>query len=232
MQIMGDDMMYYIWSTVIMYVVITASMRILGKRQIGELQATELVVTFLIADLAVIPLQNKESSLWSGVIPIAVLVGCELAASWLIVKSGIFRRIACGKPVVIIKEGKLIEKSLKKLRISVDELFEELRLKDVFDLNDILYGIVETNGSLSVMLKSGAQTVKRSDMKLKRKDDIMVTVIADGALSRSSMELIGASEKDVDMALRSRNIFRKDVFIMLMDSNKNTRIIQKDLSNN
>jgi len=221
--------MYYIWSTVVMYIVITASMRLLGKRQIGELQATELVVTFLIADLAVIPLQNEDTSLWSGLIPISVLVLCEMIASWFIVKSGLFRQIVCGKPVVIIKEGKLIQGSLRKLRISVDELFEELRLKDIFSLNDILYGIVETNGKLSIMLKSEADTVKRRDMKIKTKDELMVCVVADGVISKSSLKLIGISESDIIQALKKKKLQPDDVFIMLMDSNKNTRVIQKEL---
>ncbi len=223
--------MYYIWSTVVMYIVITASMRLLGKRQIGELQATELVVTFLIADLAVIPLQNEDTSLWSGLIPILILVLCEMLASWLIVKSGLFRQIVCGKPMVIIKEGKLIQSSLRKLRISVDELFEELRLKDIFSLNDIFYGIVETNGKLSIMLKSEADTVKRRDIKIKTTDELMVCVVSDGVISKSSLKLIGVSESDVIQALKKKKLQPNDVFIMLMDSNKNTRIIQKELSN-
>ena len=221
-------MFYYVWSTVVTYIIITAAMRILGKRQIGELQATELVVTFLIADLAVIPLQNGETELWSGLIPIAVLVLCEMAASWLMIKSGLFRRIVCGRPVVIIKEGKLIQSALKELRITVDELFEELRLKDIFDIRDILYGIIETNGSLSVMLKSDADTVKRKDMSIIGSNELMVTVITDGVLSEGSMRLIGISKEDVEHILRKKNLSQEDIFIMLMDSSKNARIIQKE----
>lgn len=222
-------MLYYIWSTVTIYIVITTAMRILGKRQIGELQATELVVTFLIADLAVIPLQNGEKNLLPGLVPIAVLVLCEMTASWLILKSGRFRRLVCGKPVVIIREGKLIQSSLKKLRITVDELFEELRLKDIFDIEDILYGIVETNGNLSIMLKSDADTVKRKDMKIKGDNKLMVTVISDGSISKGSMELIGVTSDDINMVLSKNKIRREDIFIMLMDKDGNANIIQKSI---
>ena len=229
MKIRGDeDVLYYIWSTVISYIVITAAMRILGKRQIGELQATELVVTFLIADLAVIPLQNGEKSLWSGIIPIIVLVLCEMTASWLMIKSGLFRRLVCGKPVVIIKEGKLVQSALKKLRITAEELFEELRLKDIFDLNDILYGIIETNGNLSVMLKQNEEPVKRKDLNISGTEDMMVTVITDGAFSEGSMKLIGVNKTDIEKLLSKSDLQKEDIFIMLMNSKKDVRIIQKE----
>ena len=138
---------------VLLYIVILSAVRLMGKRQISELQTSELVVTLLISDLAAVPMQNTGQPLVSGLIPIAVLVMCEIAASVFMLKSGKFRRLVCGKPVVLINNGKVDQKEMARLRLSVEDLFEELREKDVFSIGDVAWAIMETNGKLSVVKK-------------------------------------------------------------------------------
>ena len=138
--------------TVILYAMIIIAVRIMGKRQISQLQTSELVVTMLISDLAVIPMQDSGQPLFSGLIPIFVLIALEVLLSVIMLKSGRLRRVICGKPVVVIEDGKILQKNMKELRMSIEDLFEQLRQKDVFSLKEVAYAIVETNGAMSVCL--------------------------------------------------------------------------------
>ena len=113
----------------------------MGKRQISQLQTSELVVTMLISDLAVIPMQDSGQPLFSGIIPIFVLIALEVMLSFIMLKSGKVRRAICGKPVVIIKDGRIIQENMQELRMSVEDLFEQLRQKDIFVLSDVAYAL-------------------------------------------------------------------------------------------
>jgi uncharacterized membrane protein YcaP (DUF421 family) len=135
--------------TVIMYIVVIIAMRALGKRQVGELETSELVITILISELAAIPMQNAEQPLISGIVPIAVLVFLGALSSLIALKSKKFRHVVYGKPSVVIENGKTVAAELKKLCMSDEELAEELRLQGVTELSDVKYGIVETSGSLA-----------------------------------------------------------------------------------
>ncbi len=123
----------------------------MGKRQVSDMQTSELVITLIISDIAAIPMQGVEQPLLSGLLPIMVLVALEITLSILMLKSSKFRNIICGNPIVIIREGKILEKELKKLRISYEDLYSLLRQQEVFDVKEIKYGIVETNGSVSLL---------------------------------------------------------------------------------
>ena len=136
--------------TIVLYLILILVIRLLGKRQIGQLEPSELVVTMLLADLASIPMQDGGIPLYSGVLPIFTVLALELILSVLSVKSLGLRRLLCGKPVILIENGKVLQSSLKKTRLSLDELTGHLRQKDVLDLSQVQYAILETNGSLSV----------------------------------------------------------------------------------
>ncbi len=131
--------------TVIIYIFIIAAMRIMGKRQLGELQPVELVVTLLISDLAAVPMQESGMPLLNGLIPIVVLVALELLLSGLMLKSSGFSKLISGNPIVIIRDGKLDQKALKRLRLTVEDLMETLRQQNAFDIREIEYAIAETN---------------------------------------------------------------------------------------
>ncbi|MFI3206966.1 MAG: DUF421 domain-containing protein [Clostridia bacterium] len=136
--------------TLIIYIVIIIAVRIMGKRQISELQTTELVVTLLISDLASIPMQDNEQPLTSGLVPIFVLISLEIFVSIFMMKNNKIRRLICGKPVLVVKSGEIQEEQLKDLRMSHADLFEALRQKDIFEIDDVKCAIIETNGLLSV----------------------------------------------------------------------------------
>lgn len=178
--------------TIILYLTIITAVRIMGKRQISQLQTSELVVTMLISDLAVIPMQDSGQPLFSGIIPIFVLIALEVFLSVLMLKNNKFRRLICGKPVVIIQNGRILQDNMKELRMSIEDLFEQLRQKDVFALGDVAWAIVETNGTFSVVKKPEADYLRPKDAGIEPEDGgLEVVVVNDGKLSEASLRLCG-----------------------------------------
>ena len=153
----GDFMLISIIRTVLLYAFIILAVRIMGKRQISDMQTSELVITLVISDIAAIPMQNNNQPLLSGLLPILILVSLEIIVSIIMLKSKRFRDVICGHPVVIIQDGKILEQQIKKLRISYEDLYSLLRQQEVFDVSDVKYGIVETNGSVSLLKYEGEE---------------------------------------------------------------------------
>ena len=137
----------------LIYVFIIAAMRIMGTRQISDMQTSELVITLIISDIAAIPLQNTSQPLLSGIIPILVLMSMEIIFSVIMLKKSKFRKLICGSPVLLIEDGKLLESQMKRLRISTEDLCAQLRQLNIFSLNEVQYCIAATNCSINVMQK-------------------------------------------------------------------------------
>lgn len=144
-------MLISIIRTVLLYAFVILAVRIMGKRQISDMQTSELVITLIISDIAAIPMQNTEQPLLIGLLPIIILVSLEIIVSIIMLKSDKFRRIICGNPVVIIEDGKIRIEKLKMLRISFEDLYTLLRQQGIFDVKQVKKGIIETNGSLSIL---------------------------------------------------------------------------------
>ncbi|HIS50665.1 MAG TPA: DUF421 domain-containing protein [Candidatus Gallacutalibacter pullistercoris] len=218
--------------TVLLYIVILAAVRLMGKRQISELQTSELVVTLLISDIAAIPMQDTGQPLASGFIPIAVLVMCEIAISVFMLKSGKFRRLVCGKPIVLINNGQLDQKEMSRLRLSIEDLFEELREKDVFSIRDVAWAIMETNGKLSIVKKPEADQPTNQLLGLCPSDTgLEVVVISDGEFSDSSLRLCGQSRRWAEDILSQQGLSLRQVFIMTADTQGGYAIIPKQGDN-
>ena len=215
--------------TIILYIMIIAAVRIMGKRQISELQTSELVVTLLISDIAAIPMQNTGQPLSSGIIPILVLVSCEIAASFFMVKNSRFRKLIAGKPQVVINNGTVDQAQMKRLRMSTEDLSEQLRQMNVFSIQDVAYAIVETNGKLSVMKKPAKEQVSASMLGIVAPDHgIDAVVISDGEISKFSLDLCNLTEDWVMGVLNGQNVRLEDVFIMTANPKKNFYLILKD----
>lgn len=144
-------MLTIIIRTVLIYIIVTAAIRIMGKRQVSDMQTSELVITFIISQTATLPLEDADRPLLNSLIPIMMIVAIELIVSLIMMKSRRFRSIICGHPIVVIKDGKIIESQLKKLRISYEDLYSLLREKDLSDEKSVQYGIIEPNGTLSIL---------------------------------------------------------------------------------
>lgn len=217
--------------TIILYLTIIVAVRIMGKRQISQLQTSELVVNMLISDLAVIPMQDSGQPLFSGIIPIFILIALEVFLSVVMLKSGKLRRIICGKPVVVIQKGKIVQENLRELRMSIEDLFEQLRQKDVFSLRDIAYAIVETNGALSVVKKAEADYLRPSDAGIVPKDGgLEVVVVSDGRISGGSLQLCGKDTAWVQKTLQKEKTPLNEVFILTVNISGQYTLITKQKS--
>lgn len=202
-----------------MYVTIVVSLRIMGKRQIGELEPAELVVAVLISDLAAHPLQDVGTPLLYGLIPVLTLLCCEVLISGFIVKSLKFRSFVCGKPSVLISKGKIIQAEMKKNRFTIDELSEQLRKKDIVDINTVKYAILETDGSLSTLLYTDQSPVTPMQINIQT-DDIgyPVIVINNGRVLETNLQKMGYNDIWLKRQLKMKNISREsDVYMMTVD---------------
>lgn len=215
--------------TLIMYGAILIAVRLMGKRQISQLQTSELVVTLLISELAVMPIQQHQDPLWNGLIPMVVLVVCEIVVSLFMLKSGKFRQLVCGNPIVIIENGKLLQNQMRRLRMSTEDLFEELRQAGAFALEDVAYAIMETNGQLSVLKKSSADYLTPKQAGVKAPEEALeVVVISDGKISQNSLRLCGRNPAWLREQLRFQGAELADVFIMTVRTDGQQRIIRKE----
>lgn len=215
--------------TVILYVFAIASVRIMGKRQIGELQPSDLVVTLLISQIISIPIQDTDIPLVNTLIPIFLLVGFEILTSVFNMKSIKFRSFMQGNPVVIINDGVLNQKLLKELRFTVDDLLESLRQKDVFDISQVQYAIVETNGQLSVLLKPEHDTVTRDDLNLNPEPQgYKCPVIIDGKIITQDFNICNTDKKKIEKITNKEKLQISDILLMTVDVAGNHTIIRKD----
>ena len=168
----------------IVYVSVIAAVRLMGKRQIGELQPSELVITILLSEIASIPIEDNDYPLFLCFLSVALLVSIEILFSVISLKHRAFRTLLQGNSVMVINDGKIIHKHIKSIRYSVEDLIEALRLKDVFDISQVQYAYIETNGSISIQLKSEFRPVSMNDLHKKAKTEpIPCLVISDGQIT-------------------------------------------------
>lgn len=222
--------MFVIFSrTLLMYLAIIISVRIMGKRQIGQMQASELVVTILISEVAAIPLQDLSQPLVNGLISIFTLVVLEVAVSALCLVSTGLRKALSGKSTIVIDNGRLDQKALRKLRMTVDDLHEALRLKDVFSISDVQYAVIETNGQMSVLLFPEHRPAEAGPLDVCEEDlGYPAVVISDGRITDEGLKRSGLNRGGVDMILEKKGLKLDDVFIMTVDQKSNVSIIRKE----
>ena len=215
--------------TLIMYFIIITAIRLMGKRQIGDLQPSDLVVTILISEIAAIPIQDTEIPIIYGILATATLVILEVLTSIIAMKSINFRRIIYGRSAVIIENGTIDQKMLKKLRITVPDLMEVLRNQEVFDINEIAFAILETNGQMSVLLKPQFQTASVSDINGQCQPTTMpCLIVSDGKLLTKAMEKYNITKEKVNNEIKKQNLKLKDIFLMTVDQDGKTTIVQKE----
>ena len=205
--------------TVILYLLIIVGLRLLGKHQLGELEPSELVLALIIADLASVPMQDNGIPLLSGVIPIVVLLCLDLILSVAAMGSIQFRALICGRPSVIIEKGRVVQAELRKNRLTVDELMEELRCKGYPDLSAIEYAILETNGQLSVLPRAGEQPLTAAQFGLDPQESgLPLVLISDGRLLEHNLKARGYEEGWLHKQLQAHGVKRVDqVFLLTVD---------------
>lgn len=215
--------------TLILYLAVVAAVRLMGKRQIGELNPGELVVTILISDLAAIPMQDLGIPMFAGLVPIATLIALEILLSHIALKSRAFRRLLNGQPAIIIRGGMLDIRKLRQMRLTTDEVVENLRKQNVTSVSDVKYGVIEPDGTLSVILKQPQQPVTAEMLGLTPKDTgLPLVVVSDGKLVQRSLDLLRLDGKAVENRLKNKSIALRDVFLMTLDDCGNTFIQRKE----
>ena len=215
--------------TLLIYLLLIVVMRLLGKRQFGQMETSEFVVTLLVADLAAVPMQDEKIPLLHGVIPILIVLGMELALSWLSLRSIRLRKLLCGKPVILIENGNILQKNLHKNRITLDELTEMLRQKDVLDLKQVQYAILETSGSLSVFLypKEKPASAKEAGVQVK-KQYLPVTIVSDGKLLEDNLAKAGKDKRWVSKILEQKHCSMKNTWLLTVDGGDHILFYRKD----
>ena len=215
--------------TVIVYGVLIAAIRLLGKRQLGQMEPSEFVVTMLVANLASIPMQDSGIPLLTGIVPIITVLGVELVLSALSLRSIRLRKLLCGKPVILIENGNILQDNLRKTRITLDELTGHLREKDVLDLRSVQFAILETNGNLSVFPYPKHRPASAKDAGIPAgKQYLPVTIVSDGKLLTENLEKAGKDRAWVQKILRQQNARISDTWLLTVDGGDHVVFYRKE----
>ncbi len=215
--------------TFIIYCFVSLCVRLMGKRQLGQLQPGELVITILISEIAATPITDTSQPIINTVISLMLLVAFEIFSSLLCRKSLKFRYASDGKPITLIKHGKLNQKNLKTLRFTIDEVLSALRQKDIFDINEVEYAVVETNGNLSVLLKQNKQPLTQETYESPKKTtDAPCVVIIDGKIIESSLNDSPVTIDEINKKIKKDKVDKKDILLMTVTKSNKYTIIRKE----
>ena len=216
--------------TVILYGIIAAAVRLTGKRQIGQLSPTELVITLMLSELAVLPMEDMQKPRLSGVIPILVLIALEFFVSLITLKSITLRRVMNGRPMPIIENGVINQQNMKKIKLSLDELTEELRILGSFDIERVSEAVMETNGQMSIVLKEEYEPLCHDNLNEKpKKRSVPAVIISDGKIQKEGLSLSGFTRSSL-FSLLSEKGYRseKEVFYMTSKGKDDYYIVKKE----
>ena len=215
--------------TIILYLVLILVIRLMGKRQIGEMEPAEFVVTMLVANLAAIPMQDGGIPLLTGLIPILTVLGVELVLSFLMLRSGWLRRLFCGQPVLLIDEGKLLQGNLRLTRVTLEELLGKLREKDILDLSQVQYAILETDGEVSVFPYARFQPPCARDLGIQARENAMpIVVVEDGRVLEENLVKSGKTRQWVLETLAGHGSNLQSTLILTVDATGKSLFIGKE----
>ena len=217
--------------TIILYMVLITGLRLTGKRQIGELEPNELVLTMLLSDLAAVPMQDFGIPLINGVLPIVTILCLSVLMSLLSLRSVRFRTLVSGEPTVIIRHGEWQQEAMERSRLTVDELLEELRCQGVSDLAAVKYAVLETGGQLSVLLYPAHQPMTPQQAGVTVEDDCFLprVIISDGRLLRHNLRAAGYEDKWLLKQLKkagARDV--REVFLLTVDESGRVVCVRKE----
>lgn len=217
--------------TILVYFNLIFAMRLTGKRQIGQMQMSEFVTALLLSELAALPITDLSIPLLSSLIPIILLLCLEISIPFMANKIPIFKKIIDGSPSIIIKKGVIDQDELDRLRLSIDELLSELRLKNITDIKDVEYAILEQNGQLSVITHAELSPATKKDVGVTQPEHGFAhPLIISGHYSQFNLSLTGKNKKWVKSKLKNKKL--KDVLLFTVDDNEEINIITKERKQN
>ncbi len=213
----------------ILLITVIVSLRLMGKRQIGQLQPTELVVTILLSEIAAVPMQDNDIPMFNTLVGVCVLVSVEILLGAAAVKSERLRSVMQGNAVLVIKDGKPVQKNMKQLRYNLDDVLEALRQKDVFDIADVQYAYAETNGALSVLLKPEKRPLSCRDVKVSPPDTgVAGAVVMDGRIIRGKLSDYGVTEEQLRRIMKKAGVKQKDIFLLTVNKQGTVNLIERE----
>ena len=214
-----------IFRTILFYFALIAVVRLMGKRQVGQMEPSEFVVTMLIANLAAVPLEELDTPVWGGLLPMGIVFLCERALSRVCLKSIRMRRFLCGKPVILIENGRLSEENLRRTRVTLDELAAHLREEGVLEIEKVQFAILETNGSVTVF---PFPRYSPSPAGPGAKDqELPYTVISDGRILTQNLQLLGRDQAWLLRKLHGKSLHPKDILLMTLTQSGETAIFPR-----
>ena len=218
--------------TIILYIFIIIGIRLMGKRQVGELEPSELVLSLIIADLASVPMQDYGIPLLTGILPILALLAMTMILSVLTMISVRFRALMCGRPSIVIRDGLVDQREMARNRLTIDELLEELRAKGYTDPATVKYAILETNGQLSVLPYANQKPPTAQQLQVSAEESgLPLVVISDGRLLEHNLRALGRDRKWLDQRLEERGCSGLEaVFLLLVDQTGSIYLARKDMS--
>ena len=217
--------------TVILYFLIVIGLRLMGKRQIGELEPSELVLTMMISDLATVPMQDFGIPLLAGVIPILTLLALSMLMSQLSLRNLRFRELVCGTPAVLIRDGNIQQAARRKNRYTLDELLEELRGQGISSVEEVKYAVLENSGQLSVLPWTQRQPPSAAQLQLEIEDDVTLptVLINDGRVMRKNLTACGLDSLWLQAQLQERQLASpKEVFLLTLDEHGQISCVKKE----
>ena len=222
-------MLTVLFRTVIIYILLTIAMRLMGKRQIGELEISDLVTTFLISEIASLPITDTELPLSHAIIPIVTLLALEVFISMLLAKFPKIKNLLSARPTTLIKDGVICQKAMSSARLSFDELFSELRQQGVDDISQIKYAILEQNGNITVLQKARYRQPNAEQLHLKPKETgLFHIVIEQGVINKHGADKLGLSQRTIESELAKKGFTVKDIYLMMVNDANETKIIPKE----
>ena len=228
--ISGDFMTINFIRAFIIYIFVIIAVRIMGKRQVGELKPHELVITILLSAVAVIPLEENSMPLANCLVPILLFISMEIITSVVSMKSLWFRNLLQGKPIFVIRKGKLDQNKLKQMRFTIDDIVDALRQKDIFDLSEVEDAVIETNGSLSVLPKAEYKPLTPNDINISvTEKGTPITIVMDGKPISEYFNELKIKDSEIELILQTVNTDVSKIMLLTIDDNGNTFLINKEL---
>ena len=203
-----------IYRSLLFYFSLVLVVRLMGKRQVGQMEPSEFVVTMLIANLAAVPLENRDIPVWGGLVPMGIVFVCERIISRLCLKSIRARRLLCGKPVILIENGRLLEENLRRTRVNLDELSGHMREQGILAMETVQFAILETNGSVTVF--PYPQYTPAPAGPGAKAQELPYTVISDGRIMADNLRLLGREEAWLRKTLHGRGLQPEQVLLMTL----------------
>ena len=215
--------------TLLIYIILVISMRLMGKRQIGELEISDLVTTFLLSELASLPITDNNIPLFHAIIPIVTLITFEISSSALLAACPRIKNIISARPTTLVRNGRICGRAMKQARLSADELISELRQKDVTDLSEVRYAILEQNGKITVIPRAEFRPPNAKQMKIKVSDSGIYHIVIDkGVINKHNLQELNLTKENIETELAKKHLLIKDIYIMMKSDAGETVMLRKD----